>query len=113
MMRKTIKVSLLALAMSSMVMAEDVTEEAIAKALEGIKQIEVAEFAPNRVISEEEIKQIVPVKKVVKVHHKKKVAYKKTHKKPHKKHYKKHTKRKPKVDIMDLPMAKTWELENK
>ena len=105
MMIQTIKVSLIALAMSSVVMAEDISDEAIVEALKGITQMQELEFAPNRVISEEKIETPVKVKKVVKAHHKK--PHKKYTKKHVKKHVKKYVKKAPKIDIMDLPMAQT------
>ena len=100
--------AMLLLNLSPTLIADDISDDEMKKALEGIIQIKVMESAEPKIISEVSIKSLPTKKKIVK-HKKKKVHKKKVHKKKvHKKKvHKKRVHKKHKTDFSDLPIAKT------
>ena len=105
--------AMLLLNLSPTLIADDISDDEMKKALEGIIQIKVMESAEPKIISEVSIKSLPTKKKIVK-HKKKKVHKKKVHKKKvykkkvyKKKVHKKRVHKKHKTDFSDLPIAKT------
>ena len=100
--------AMLLLNLSPTLIADDISDDEMKKALEGIIQIKVMESAEPKIISEVSIKSLPTKKKIVK-HKKKKVHKKRVYKKKvHKKKvHKKRVHKKHKTDFSDLPIAKT------
>lgn len=94
--KKNLLIALL-IGSSVVVCADEISDDEMKKALEGITQIKIMESAEPKIISEVKVKSLPAKKKIVKhkqVHHKK-VHTRKVHKK------------RVQQDLSDLPIAKT------
>lgn len=89
--KKNLLIALL-IGSSVVVCADEISDDEIKKALEGITQIKIMESAEPKIISEVKVKSLPAKKKIVK------------HKRVH--HKKVHTRR-VQQDLSDLPIAKT------
>lgn len=89
--KKNLLIALL-IGSSVVVCADEISDDEIKKALEGITQIKIMESAEPKIISEVKVKSLPAKKKIVKH---KRVHHKKVHKK------------RVQQDLSDLPIAKT------
>ena len=94
--KKNLLIALL-ISSSAVLFADEISDDEMKKALEGITQIKIMESAEPKIISEVKVKSLPAKKKIVKH---KRVHHKKVH------HKKVHTRR-VQQDLSDLPIAKT------